>query len=232
LEAARLFGIDPRWRALTEKRDQEDLFHDYLKEVERVEREQQRLDRKVTTQHLHRDAGLDYEGLVTSPSTGPAGENGRGDGHLEAQRGGWANPWGITSFPLRVTLPLAIQITEDTKWKECKELLGEEEEWKELEALDQIAVFECFIRDIEREAEDARRKSRAEASRLPLPRACRAFPEARGPPPGPGLANDACLAGAHCAPEDSGRFQRNPHPGRLLWIPHCFPRCWPHPDCP
>ena len=47
-DAVRLFGVDPRWRALTERRDQEELFYDYLKEVERVEREQARLERKAS----------------------------------------------------------------------------------------------------------------------------------------------------------------------------------------
>jgi len=33
-------GVDPRWRAVADKRDQENLFEDYLKEVETREREQ------------------------------------------------------------------------------------------------------------------------------------------------------------------------------------------------
>lgn len=116
-QAYEMFGLDPRWRAITEKREQENLFDDYIKEVERIERDQKRQERKER---------MDACNSILQIKEGVSGE---------------------------------------TKWKDVKDFMKDEEEWNELSKLDQINVFDQFVRDWERERDDKKRKERNDERR-------------------------------------------------------------------
>jgi len=132
-EAFRQLGVDPRWRAIMDKRDQENLYSDHMKELAENEREQQRTERK---------------------------------NKMDA----------CTQL-----LQIHESISGDTLWKDAKELMKDEEEWKALDNLDQLHVFETYVRDMEREEDNQKREERTAEKRKA--RKCRdAFKEvlARG----------------------------------------------------